>query len=197
MIPIIILAAGASKRMRGQDKLLEDVEGVPLLRRQAQMALATGCDVIIALPSRPHPRYDAVDDLAVQCLPVADAAEGMNASLRTALGAVPEAAEGAMILLGDLPELTVDDLRTVFQSVDFYDDTLIWRGATSDGRAGHPVVIARPAFAELMELTGDAGAQPVLARYQDRIQLVPLPGQHARRDLDTPEEWAAWRDENP
>ena len=197
MIPIIILAAGASKRMRGRDKLLEEIDGVPLLRRQAKMALATGCDVIVALPPRPHPRYDVVGDLAVQCLPVADAAEGMNATLRAALAAVPEAARGAMILLGDLPELTVDDLNAVLQFIDFDSYTAVWRGATSDGKPGHPVVIARPLFAELMDLTGDAGAQPVLARHKDHVQLVALPDQHARRDLDTPEDWAAWRDENP
>ena len=37
--PILILAAGQSRRMRGRDKLMEVVEGQPLIRRQAEMAL--------------------------------------------------------------------------------------------------------------------------------------------------------------
>ena len=42
MIPILILAGGASSRMQGRDKLLEDVDGVPLLRKQVLIAAATG-----------------------------------------------------------------------------------------------------------------------------------------------------------
>ncbi len=41
-LPILILAAGASTRMRGRDKLMEPVEGRPLIRRQAEMARAAG-----------------------------------------------------------------------------------------------------------------------------------------------------------
>ena len=86
---IILLAAGQASRMRGRDKLLEAVEGQPLLRRQAAMARrATSGPVLVALPPAPHPRYGALDDLDVTPLPVPDAAEGMNASLRTAFAAL-------------------------------------------------------------------------------------------------------------
>ena len=37
----------------------------------------------------------------------------------------------------------------------------------------------------------------VLSHAQGRIALIPLPGASARADLDTPEDWAAWRKENP
>ncbi|NBR54129.1 MAG: nucleotidyltransferase family protein, partial [Rhodobacteraceae bacterium] len=42
MTPILILAAGKSSRMRGRDKHLEEIDGVPLLRRLALAALALG-----------------------------------------------------------------------------------------------------------------------------------------------------------
>lgn len=193
-IPAILLAAGRSRRMLGRDKLLEDVDGVPLLRRQARMlrAVTTG-DVIVALPPRPHPRYAALDGLDVTCLPIPDADEGMNASLRTAFGQVRTTAPAALLLLGDLPDITEGDIRTVLQSVDFRDENLIWRGATSDGHPGHPIVFARALFPEICALQGDSGGREVVRAAKGRVQLVPLPGQRARADLDTPEEWAKWR----
>lgn len=192
--PVILLAAGQSQRMRGADKLLEDVGGVPLLRRQAELACAvTTGPVLVALPPPPHPRYQCLDALAVNRVPVPDAAEGMNASLRTAFAALPPRAPVAMLLLGDLPELTEDDLNTVFQAVDMDTETLIWRGATTDGQPGHPIVFAASLFPAFAELTGDGGGREIVARAADKVTLVPLPGQRARRDLDTPEEWAAWR----
>jgi len=46
MIPVLILAAGASSRMRGRDKLMEDVHGQPLLRHQILLASPVGIPVL-------------------------------------------------------------------------------------------------------------------------------------------------------
>jgi len=197
-IPIILLAAGQSSRMGGRDKLLEVVDGVPLLRRQALMALATKAGpVFVTLPEAPHPRYDVIDDLDVTVIPVPDAAEGMNASLRRGVAALPPDATAAMLLLADLPDLTTEDLITCLRGVDLASNVSIWRGATEDGKPGHPIVFAAKHFAAFAKLAGDSGGRDIVAAAQDQTQLIPLPGQHARRDLDTPQAWEAWRRENP
>ena len=89
---IVVLAAGASRRMQGRDKLMEDVDGMPLLRRSVMRALATGCKVLVALPATPHARYATLEGLDVAAIPVPDAAEGMNASLRAGLRALSDRA---------------------------------------------------------------------------------------------------------
>lgn len=193
-MPIIILAAGASRRMQGRDKLLEDVDGQPILRQQALKAVAvTSGPVLIALPPEPHARYAALEGLDVQNLPVPDAREGMNASLRTAFGALPNGSPCAMLLLADLPDLTADDLRCVADAVDLGSDMLVWRGVTQSGAAGHPVVFHADLFGAIAALKGDAGAADVMAQAAGRICKVPLADDRARRDLDTPEDWQAWR----
>ncbi|WP_187430992.1 Molybdenum cofactor guanylyltransferase [Roseobacter fucihabitans] len=193
-LPIIILAAGQSKRMRGADKLLEEIDGVPLLRRQANLACSvTLGQVLIALPPPPHPRYQCLDALAVNRIGVPDAVEGMSASIRTAIAALPEDAPAAMLLLGDLPDLTKDDIKNVIEAIDFNKNILIWRGATEDGEPGHPIVFAAELFGALMGITGDEGGQSVVRQAKDRVALIRLPGHRARKDLDTPEDWAAWR----
>lgn len=194
-MPIILLAAGQSGRMRGRDKLMEQVDGRPLVRRQANLARAvTTGPVIVALPPAPHPRYVALKGADVTLLPVADADAGMNHSLRAAFAALPPDAPLAMLLLGDLPELSEADLTTLSHAARPETGTLVWRGATEDGKPGHPIVFAAPLFAEFARLSGDGGGREVIAAAGGRIELVPLPGQHARADLDTPEDWAAWRE---
>lgn len=198
VIPIILLAAGQSSRMRGRDKLLEVVDGEPLLRRQAMMALAANSGpVIVTLPSKPHPRYDVIEDLEVTRIAVPDAAEGMAASLRCGFSALPPDTPAAMLLLADLPDLTIDDLRKCLQSVDLQSSKSIWRGATKQGEPGHPIIFGAVHFPEFAKLTGDNGGREIVVAAKDRSVLVPLSGQHARRDLDTPEAWAKWRAENP
>ncbi len=191
-IPVILLAAGQSQRMGGADKLIQKIDGVPLLRRMAQIAEPVG-PVIVALPPAPHPRYEVLKGLDVLTEPIPNASEGMNASLRGALTRVPQKADAVMVLLSDLPELTSDDLLAVSQSMISHPHNLIWRGATNDGKPGHPVIFHHSLFPQLSELSGDSGAQAVVRNNIDRLHLQILPNQNALMDLDTPEEWAIWQ----
>ena len=194
MIPILLLAAGASSRMGGTDKLMTPVHGQPLLRRSAKVACAAGNGpVLVALPPAPHPRHGALDGLDLIPVEVGNAAEGMNASLRALLAAIPGPADAVMVLLADLPDLTAEDLNLVLQSVDTTSETLIWRGVNAAGKPGHPVVFSARLVPELAALTGDGGAQSVVRRHRDHVALIPLPNDHALHDLDTPEDWAAWQ----
>ncbi|MEX0365973.1 MAG: NTP transferase domain-containing protein [Ruegeria sp.] len=193
MIPILILAAGQSSRMRGRDKLLELVDGVPLVRRQVDVALRVSDDVRVALPPRPHPRYAPLQDCPVTPVEVADADEGMGASLRRIFATLEPGTSHAMLLLADLPDLDAGDLRAVMAAVDTPPDALIWRGATADGKGGHPMIIEQALFPAFSKLTGDDGGRAIVAQAGTRVHHVPLPGRRARADLDTPEDWAAWR----
>lgn len=192
MIAQLILAAGQSRRMRGDDKLLMQVAGLPLLRRQCLMARATGQPVFVALPAADHPRAAVIADLDVQVICVPAAAQGMSASLRDAVAQLP-ACEGILLILADLVALTTADLQAVLAARHSAPAHLIWRGATQDGKPGHPVLFSAALRAGFAALQGDQGAAPLVQAHQGQTCLVPLPGQHARLDLDTPEDWARWR----
>ncbi len=193
-IPILILAAGKSSRMRGTDKLAELVDGIPLLRAQAQKALAVSDQVFVALPDPAHSRATLLKDLPVTRLTVPQSAEGMSGTLREGVSLLP-ACTHFMVLLADLPELTHDDLQTLKDAVALHPGHLIWRGATADGAPGHPIIFAASLRPEFAKLGGDGGGESLVNPLRDRTCLIRLAGQRARRDLDTPEQWAAWRAE--
>ncbi|WP_299614393.1 nucleotidyltransferase family protein [uncultured Tateyamaria sp.] len=192
MMPILILAAGSSSRMRGRDKLLERVDGEPLLARQIAMAQSISHDVRVALPPAPHPRHAIAAKSGARCVIVPDADEGMGASLRTIFGTL-RTEPCAMLLLADLPDISADDLRAVQNAVQDVPDALIWRGATANGQGGHPIVFHHSLFPAISKLSGDDGGRGVVQSAGTRVHLVPLQGNRARLDLDTPEDWAAWR----
>ncbi|RYG92157.1 nucleotidyltransferase family protein [Loktanella sp. IMCC34160] len=190
--PVLILAAGRSSRMRGADKLLQPVGGVPLLRRQVLSAMTTGGPVLVALPGPDDPRAAVLQGLPAVVVPVPDAAQGMSASLRRGVLALPDC-DRFLVLLPDLAELAPEDLRAALDAPATAPDALIWRGATEDGKPGHPILFDATLRPEFADLTGDTGGAPIIAAHADRVHLVPLPGQRARRDLDTPEDWDRFR----
>ncbi|MFN3845813.1 MAG: NTP transferase domain-containing protein [Paracoccaceae bacterium] len=188
---ILILAAGAARRMRGADKLLEPVAGQPLLRHIVEQAVGTGYPVTVALPPDRPDRDRALHGLQVRPMIVAHPDRGMTESLRAGLANLPDAA-AVLLLLADLPEITTDDLRLMADAQATFPN-LILRATDETGTPGHPVIFPPWSRTDLMGLSGDEGARQVLRTHADRLRLVPLPARHATTDLDTPEAWAAWR----
>ncbi len=195
-IAILIPAAGASRRMRGKDKLLEHVDGQPLLRRQVDRARAAGAHVVVTLPRADHPRRAVLEGLAVQLVEVPDAEAGMSASLRRGIGFLPPGIKAAIILPADMPEIDTDDILRMINAFRAGPQPTLQQGAGADGTPGHPVLFPADCFPALLQLTGDEGARTVLRANRHRLRAVPLPGQRALTDLDTPEAWDAWRAEN-
>lgn len=194
MMPILILAAGTSSRMGARDKLLEPVDGEPQLRRLSRAALAVGPLVFVALPSADHPRAAIIDDLDVTVLSVPVAVEGMGGTMRGAVAQLPQCTH-FMMVLGDLVEIGADELRAVSDASLAHRGALIVRGATQNGQAGHPIVFNATIRDRFANLGGDTGGESLVRTLGAQTVLVPLSGISARRDLDTPEDWAEWRAE--
>jgi molybdenum cofactor cytidylyltransferase len=190
-LAVALLAAGRSRRMRGRDKLLEEIDSVPLLRRLAERILAARIGPLaVTLPQGCAPRTNALTGLCMTCLPVADAGEGLAASLRTAgRWAAKIDADGLMLCPADLPDLTSDDFRRLAEVFTRAGSPV--RATAEDGTLGHPVVFPAAMLSRFAALRGDTGARDLLIAHPPR--LVALPRAHATTDLDTPEDWEHWR----
>jgi CTP:molybdopterin cytidylyltransferase MocA len=191
-VHVLIPAAGAARRMRGGDKLLETVDGVPQLRRAVEAArLGGGRKVWVTVQPADRARRAALLGTLAKPIEVPDWAEGMAASLRAgARAAGAQRAAALMVLLADMPEIAAADIAQLLAAHAGAPDA-VWRAAAEDGTPGHPVLIPARLFPALAELQGDAGARDLLAG--EDVRPVTLEGQRATTDLDTPEAWADWR----
>ena len=193
-VEIILLAAGASRRMRGRDKLLEEIAGEPLLRRTARaMADAQADAVRVVLPEDHAAREAALRGLDVDIVVARDAALGMAASLKAGLAATAPDTDAVVIALADMPDVTGAHVDRLIAAFDPGEGRVIARALTDDGAPGHPVLFGRRFFESLGELSGDEGAKAVIRAATDYVVDVPTPGKGAAVDLDTPEAWETWR----
>ena len=184
---IILLAAGLSSRMKGRDKLLEDIDGQPLLRLMAGRACKAGVPVCVVLGPGQDARRAALADLNVDIVTAADD-DGMAASIRAG---VAGRKGPVLIVLADMPEITAQDLYLMV-SLGAHAPKAILQAASADGRPGHPVLFPADLVPALSQLRGDQGAKPILSKEGGRVTLLPLADARATIDLDTPEDWAAW-----
>ena len=179
--------------MAPHDKLLEHVDGIPLIRQRALCCLASDADSVRVVLPPDRPERDAVlDGLNLEIIHNSGSELGMAHSLKCGIRGITT--DEVLIVLADLPDLTASDLNKVISAAKVHPSADILRGADTNGRPGHPVLMRSSLFKELSELEGDTGAQPVLRRYKTETVLVPI-GPAALRDLDTPEDWVAWRND--
>src|SRR5437764_8397298 len=99
----VVLAAGLSTRM-GRNKMLVRIGSRSLVRRAVETALSARLDPVLAIVGHERERVEA-ELRGLSCTPVhnPEYAAGMNTSLRAGSRALPEDAEGAVLLLGDMP----------------------------------------------------------------------------------------------
>jgi len=117
-IAAVILAAGRSTRMGGPNKLLAEIGGRPLVRIVAEEALKSRARPVIVVTGHQRDQVEAaLKGLDVQIVHNPDFADGLSTSVRAGLAAVPQSAAGAIVCLGDMPQVRsglIDKLLEAF-----------------------------------------------------------------------------------
>jgi molybdenum cofactor cytidylyltransferase len=186
-IAAVVLAAGRSTRMGGPNKLLAEIAHRPLVRIAAEAALASRAKPVIVVAGHQRPEVEKVlADLPVQVVHNPDFADGLGTSVRAGIAAVPAEVDGAIVLLGDMPQV---DARLINRLIGAFDPD---RGAlvvvpTFEGKRGNPVLWSRRFFPDLMAIDGDVGARHLISHYGEAVAEVPVEGNAALVDVDTPE----------
>ena len=175
MIAAVVLAAGASTRL-GEPKQLVRIAGERMLERAVRVAREAGCDPVVVLGAGAG-RIAAICELGGARVVVNDGwAEGMASSLRLGIAAVAADVARAVVMTCDQPAVTPEHLRRL---IDLCLDTPV--ASSYAGRRGVPACFPASAFAELLQLGGDAGARRLL----QAAEAVELLG--GELDIDTTE----------
>jgi molybdenum cofactor cytidylyltransferase len=194
-IAALVLAAGRSSRMGGANKLLAEIGGRPLVRIVVEQALASRARPVVVVTGHQRERVEgALSGLPVQFAHNRDFADGLGSSLRAGIAALPARADGAIVCLGDMPQVDAAMIDRLIGAIDPDKGALI-AVPSIDGKRGNPVVWSRRFFPELMAVEGDIGARHLIGRYSEAVTEVPLTGTAALTDIDTPEALEAVRAE--
>ena len=194
----LVFAAGQGARYGGA-KLLADWDGAPVLHGALAAAFAapartvtlvTGAhagDIAAAARAFALGRADAG---RLRIVHASDHAQGLSASIRRGVAALPPGADGAFLFLADMPRVPASVLGPLAEALA--------RGAVAAapayaGRRGHPVLISAALFEPLQLLQGDAGAGNLLQALGPALALVEAPDDGVHFDIDAPADLAVPR----
>ena len=188
----MICAAGASRRMAPDDKLMLPVQGRPLLRHLVKRVLQLSAPTLVILPPEPHPRWQAVKDLPLRKISYPESAEGLSGTLRAAVADLPRAMTHLCVVLADLPSLEPVDFSQLFEQRRRHPDHLIWRPLSPDGQPAHPTLFHRDTFSAFAEISGDVGAKPVIDTFKSALHEFISSRQGGSHDIDTRQEYETY-----
>lgn len=184
-IAAVVLAAGLARRM-GSNKLLAPIDGVPMVARAVDAALASQAGpVIVVTGNEPERLKAALAGRDVTFVHNPDFAEGLSASVKRGIAAVPAECDGALICLGDMPRVAAADLNRLIAAFNPVEGRAICV-PVRDGKRGNPVLWARRFFSEMQALAGDVGAKHLIGAHGEVVTEVPMDSDGVLIDIDTP-----------
>jgi molybdenum cofactor cytidylyltransferase len=165
--------------------LVTDKAGVPMILRVVDQVLASRARPVIVVTGHERERVEeALAGRPVIFAHADDYAEGLSASLKAGLAAVPPTAEGVMVCLGDMPLVTQAAMERIIGTFDPEEGRAIVQ-PTFRGKQGNPMLWGREFLPEMLTITGDIGARHLAARHAARLAEVEMADDAVLRDFDT------------
>ena len=198
-VGILFLGAGSSSRMRGNDKLLNKINGVPQIERILLEALKLKIPIFVTIPATNIERKLIISKTNAIVIEVQDPKLGMGHSIAEGIIKITKTYDflSLGICPSDLPDLKFGSFKKLMDYFYKSPDMIcrpIKRGST---RFGHPVIFPKKYFNELKLIEGDKGAQNIIQSNENNLNVYETDDESYFSDLDTPEDFAKWLQRNP
>jgi len=195
MISALVLAAGLSRRM-GTNKLLLPFGEGTILTQVISVLQSCPLDEIVIVTG--HEREKVEESIGRHLRPKPDgglrfvynpnyATGEMLSSIQAGLAAMRDASycDAALIVLGDQPHI---ERRIVDQVIAAHRPGTVVI-PSFNRRGGHPILIDRVRWPEVLALPLDANLREVLRAHADWLHYVEVDAETILRDVDTPEDY--------
>ncbi|MBL4665750.1 MAG: molybdopterin-binding/glycosyltransferase family 2 protein [Sneathiella sp.] len=186
-IAAILLAAGQSRRMGTQNKLLALIDEKPMVRHVAETLLAANVDDILIVTG--HEADDIVKsmwDLSIRSVQNPKFEDGISTSVKLGFELLHEKFDGILICLGDMPFVSAEQLNLLIDAFNPEDGGAIIV-PTQNGKRGNPALISSQFWEEVREISGDIGAKALISANDHVVHTVEIDSSSIFADIDTPE----------
>jgi molybdenum cofactor cytidylyltransferase len=185
----VVLAAGLARRMGQPKVLLPWTDSKTILDHILAQLGAAGVESVVVVTGH---QADAVQVIAAQHRAATahnpDYAAGeMLSSLKVGLRAQPESITGALVVLGDQPSIQAAVVKQVIDCFSQGKGDIV--APSYNMRRGHPILIGRAYWDEVLALPANAAARDVINRHANRIAYVNVDTDSVLHDIDTPQDY--------
>jgi molybdenum cofactor cytidylyltransferase len=188
----VLLAAGSATRYDEGNKLLEPIDGEPIVRRAARTLLDTDFDdMVVVVGHKSDDVKDALDGLAIDFMENPEYDDGLSTSVHRGVEISQERGWDAVVFgLGDMPFVQPESVDLLVRADATTNYTIF--AAAYDQKRGNPTLFDAVHYDALAEIGGDTGGRPLMIG-SDEMALVETDDPGVVRDIDTVEDYEQHR----
>jgi len=189
----ILLAAGESKRMNGENKLIKEIDGIPIIKYAVKNILGSTVDELIIVTGYQREIIENIIDKnkKIKFVFNKDFSNGMASSINAGLNEISSKAKNFFISLADMPDVNQNIYNKLIKGKNSYNIKLKPENRkeiiipTSDGKDGNPVLFSIFMKSNVMKISGDHGAKEVIENNKNKILRIAFEGEGVILDFDT------------
>jgi len=189
MISAILLAAGKSKRMGGENKLAKKIEGIPLIKHSVKNILASFIDELIIVLGHQKEIIEKLIDKneKIKFVFNKNFESGMASSIKTGLNNLSEKTEAFFVCLGDMPMVNHDIYNLLIKSKDNKEIIV----PTYKGQQGNPILFNKSMKEKVFDIKRDVGAKKILTLNKDKILSLEINDQSIVKGFNTQDDFSS------
>jgi molybdenum cofactor cytidylyltransferase len=194
-LSIIVLAAGLSRRMGAENKLLLPFKGQTIIEMTISNILAADIGEVIVVVGHEAKQVKAVLNNRFPNIKIVenpDFEQGMTTSIKAGIRAAQQNTEGYMICLSDMVLIQPDEYRFMVQRFlfyDFYHEEKTIAQPIFEKKRGNPVIFASIYKNALLETLDTEGCRSLVQTHKEHILLVEMATNHILQDVDIKEDY--------
>ena len=183
MISAILLAAGLSKRMAGENKLTKKIKGIPLIKHSVKNILVSSIDELIVVLGYQKEVIKKIIDKheKVKFVFNENFENGMASSIKTGLNHLSEKTEAFFICLGDMPMVNHDIYNQMIKLKNNKEIIV----PTYKGQQGNPVLFSNSMKEKIITIQDDMGAKKILELNKNKILYLETNNINVTKDFNT------------
>ena len=159
-IAAIVLAAGQSRRMGSNNKLLTRVAGRTLLQHViSHLKQSTISEILVITGHQSGQLMDSINDKEIQFIENEDFSLGISSSIKAGVSQLSETVDAVLICPADMPCVTSNIINQLCATCCLENKIII---PCYQGKRGNPLLWPRRFFDKLLNLSGDTGGKQIL-----------------------------------
>ena len=185
MITAILLAAGQSKRLRGENKLTKLFKGKPLINHILFSLIKSKVNKIIIVLGFEHLKIKTklLKSKKINFVINKNYKKGMSSSIKTGLKKLSKNSQGFLIVLGDMPNITQTTINKICLSITGSDKEIIL--PKFKNKTGNPIGFKQSMIKNIYKIKGDRGAKNIIKKNNKKIKFLNINSKSILVNLNT------------
>jgi len=189
MISAILLAAGQSQRMGGDNKLIKKYNKKYLINHILDALIKSKVKKIIVVLGFQTSKVKKiiVEDKKISFVYNKNYKSGMASSIKTGLKRISKKNIGFLIIHADMPQISRKIINKLYEAIKSKDKEIFV--PTYKRKLGNPVGFKYSMLKTLKKIRGDKGAKKIIKKNKKKLYLIRVNSKSIFKDLNTPRDF--------